>query len=685
VERTIASAGKPLDTGVRDFAESRLGHALDGVRIHDDAQAARSASDVEAQAYTAGNHIAFADGKYDPESPGGRSLILHELAHVVQQGAAAPLTVQRKVRETVIENPLPGAQACVAHLHGDEENARQVALGLRSTHCVNLVDIKNKDRNLHIDLPSGDTCLADPNRIFTSAGIKSQALVGKCADEKAARAELLSWRDSTLIPALSKCRGGSGKDLTGPLPITVMHNNSGLTIKNYLPGGSEAGATETDKTRLGGAKNPTIIPTESDESYFLTTSTTDFKALRGTRNTVLQSTTPTDDGSLSVALASDRYVNVETFGKTFKSAKDPLFVTDQAMALEVMAAFGAGKQPCPVPQTSEEKREVIQRRPEDETGEDDGVRDFVYELERLIERIERFLRDTFTKPSAMARESTPIKPFANCQLFTDQTDLDAQKAKWAGVIGAMPVADVISWVIGITQPPASVAKEVDRQIKCLTAAVKTAGGTHGFSVPKTGTVSEHRSFADQERIWTQKFNFTFSKPFDRISDAARTLCGSLLSASDTKWDPKNSDHATCWKSLSADQKQEEILQASSAPGISRHHFGSDVDLFDPALDPAQWKSGAPLADVYAWMRTNASTYGFIQSFTAFSALKGGYMEERWHWSYYPVAQALLEFAKSNMTAIETELLAHWGTRPEFSYIRANWRKFVFRVNESGTF
>jgi hypothetical protein len=38
-----------------------------------------------------------------------------------------------------------------------------------------------------------------------------------------------------------------------------------------------------------------------------------------------------------------------------------------------------------------------------------------------------------------------------------------------------------------------------------------------------------------------------------------------------------------------------------------------------------------------------------------------------------------------MTAIETELLAHWGTRPEFSYIRANWRKFVFRVNESGTF
>ena len=42
------------------------------------------------------------------------------------------------------------------------------------------------------------------------------------------------------------------------------------------------------------------------------------------------------------------------------------------------------------------------------------------------------------------------------------------------------------------------------------------------------------------------------------------------------------------------------------------------------------------------MMRNAATYGFIQSFTATSTfMTAGYIKERWHWSYYPAAQALL--------------------------------------------
>ena len=51
---------------------------------------------ANAQAYTAGHHIAFAPGRYSPGSYEGRWLLAHELAHVVQQAGHGAGTVQRK-------------------------------------------------------------------------------------------------------------------------------------------------------------------------------------------------------------------------------------------------------------------------------------------------------------------------------------------------------------------------------------------------------------------------------------------------------------------------------------------------------------------------------------------------------------------------------------------------------------
>jgi hypothetical protein len=138
--------------------------------------------------------------------------------------------------------------------------------------------------------------------------------------------------------------------------------------------------------------------------------------------------------------------------------------------------------------------------------------------------------------------------------------------------------------------------------------------------------------------------------------------------------------------LSDDERQQEILQASSAPGISRHHTGTDFDLFDGDMNPAAWETGGDFADEYSWMLGNASRYGFIQSFTAWSTfMSTGYMEERWHWSYYPIAQALLEFGRANQVALDARLMSEWGSSPQFSYIRANWRSYVFNVAERGVF
>ena len=65
--------------------EPHLGYDLRNVRVHGDAVAARSAQALGAAAYTLGSHIVLGRGSPAPETPGGRRLVGHELAHVVQQ------------------------------------------------------------------------------------------------------------------------------------------------------------------------------------------------------------------------------------------------------------------------------------------------------------------------------------------------------------------------------------------------------------------------------------------------------------------------------------------------------------------------------------------------------------------------------------------------------------------------
>jgi hypothetical protein len=81
-------SGRPLDPGSRSFMESRFGHDFGRVRIHSDAQSTRALS---AQAYTVGEDIVFAPGRFTPQHPAGQELLAHELVHVVQnrQGGGA--------------------------------------------------------------------------------------------------------------------------------------------------------------------------------------------------------------------------------------------------------------------------------------------------------------------------------------------------------------------------------------------------------------------------------------------------------------------------------------------------------------------------------------------------------------------------------------------------------------------
>jgi zinc D-Ala-D-Ala carboxypeptidase len=82
-----------------------------------------------------------------------------------------------------------------------------------------------------------------------------------------------------------------------------------------------------------------------------------------------------------------------------------------------------------------------------------------------------------------------------------------------------------------------------------------------------------------------------------------------------------------------------ILKYSSMPGTSRHHWGTDVDL--NSMDPKYFDTDAG-KKIYNWLLTNASKYYFCQPYTSKDAKRPkGYEEEKWHWSYMPIAKQCL--------------------------------------------
>ena len=90
VAQVLASGGEPLEAPVRRALQAGFGYEFGDVRIHRDALAQHSASEVGARAYTVGKDIAFASSQYAPQTTAGRRLLAHELTHVVQQGSARP-------------------------------------------------------------------------------------------------------------------------------------------------------------------------------------------------------------------------------------------------------------------------------------------------------------------------------------------------------------------------------------------------------------------------------------------------------------------------------------------------------------------------------------------------------------------------------------------------------------------
>ena len=98
-------AGRPLPESLRTSLEPQLGHDFSQVRLHTDAEADKLSGELQAKAFTTGKDVFFAEGTYQPDSESGKSLIGHEMAHVVQQGAATVYRAEADTKEKSTTEP----------------------------------------------------------------------------------------------------------------------------------------------------------------------------------------------------------------------------------------------------------------------------------------------------------------------------------------------------------------------------------------------------------------------------------------------------------------------------------------------------------------------------------------------------------------------------------------------------
>lgn len=149
-------------------------------------------------------------------------------------------------------------------------------------------------------------------------------------------------------------------------------------------------------------------------------------------------------------------------------------------------------------------------------------------------------------------------------------------------------------------------------------ALQQSALKNGFNLQP---VSSFRDFQRQQFIWNSKFSGERKVHDDQ---------GNKIDLSGfSEWD-----------------KIQCILRWSALPGGSRHHWGTEIDIFDPdrlpsnatlQLEPWEYEEGGYFSELSQWLQQNLVKFDFSLPFSDLQGNKKiGY--EPWHISYLPVAQ-----------------------------------------------
>jgi LAS superfamily LD-carboxypeptidase LdcB len=120
---------------------------------------------------------------------------------------------------------------------------------------------------------------------------------------------------------------------------------------------------------------------------------------------------------------------------------------------------------------------------------------------------------------------------------------------------------------------------------------------------------------------------------------------------------KNIDNQTLdLKTISDKEKIYAILLYSALPGASRHHWGSDIDVYATnllpeqqslQLEPWEYQQGGPFFQLSLWLNEQSKNFDFYFPYDKF---RGGIATEPWHLSYAPLSDKFQQ-------AFSAELLA----------------------------
>ncbi|MGH8631236.1 MAG: M15 family metallopeptidase [Burkholderiales bacterium] len=146
-------------------------------------------------------------------------------------------------------------------------------------------------------------------------------------------------------------------------------------------------------------------------------------------------------------------------------------------------------------------------------------------------------------------------------------------------------------------------------------ALRAAAAREGFDL---AIFSGFRDFDSQAEIWNRKFTGERAL-FDENGNAI--------------------DHSR----LSEQDRIQCILNWSALPGASRHHWGTEIDVFDRAvlpegyrvrLLPGEYHPGGVFHRLACWLDENIGRFGFFRPYAQY---RGGMFAEPWHLSFAAVS------------------------------------------------
>ena len=91
-----------------------------------------------------------------------------------------------------------------------------------------------------------------------------------------------------------------------------------------------------------------------------------------------------------------------------------------------------------------------------------------------------------------------------------------------------------------------------------------------------------------------------------------------------------------------------IIEYSTIPGTSRHHWGTDIDIIDAnfprpesVLEEEHFYGEGPYCKLKEWMNVHSEKFGFYEVYSN-NPNRKGFKYEPWHFSYAPVSKPMLQ-------------------------------------------